>query len=117
MQKSFSVRNESSERLFETQLSETIDEVLSALGDSTREAIYQLLQKVYGISKQDIPNRIEGFANALEKTFGPVSKLIEIKIVERMHAKNKNFCYAPKNGQLEFVEFILSLQVQLDPEA
>jgi DNA-binding transcriptional ArsR family regulator len=114
---SFLIENQTSETVFETQLSEAIDVILSALGDSTKEAIYRLLKKAYGINKEDIPNQIEGFANAIEQTFGPVSKLIEIKIIERLHAKYKDFSYAPKKGELNFVEFVYNLQHHLELEA
>jgi hypothetical protein len=114
---SFLIENQTSETVFETQLSEAIDVILSALGDSTIEAIYRLLKKAYGINKEDIPNQIEGFANAIEQTFGPVSKLIEIKIIERLHAKYKDFSYAPKKGELNFVEFVYNLQHHLELEA
>ena len=114
---SFLIENQTSETVFETQLSEAIDVILSALGDSTKEAIYRLLKKAYGINKEDIPNQIEGFANAIEQTFGPVSKLIEIKIIERLHAKYKDFSYTPKKGELNFVEFVYNLQHHLELEA
>ena len=114
---SFLIENQTSETVFETQLSEAIDVILSALGDSTKEAIYRLLKKAYGINKEDIPNQIEGFANAIEQTFGPVAKLIEIKIIERLHAKYKDFSYAPKKGELNFVEFVYNLQHHLELEA
>ena len=110
---SFLIESQTSETIFETQLSESIDDILSVLGDSNKEAIYRLLKEAYGINKEDIPNQIETFAKAIEQTFGPASKLIEIKIIERLRTKNKDFCYAPNNGKLEFVDFILSLQSQL----
>jgi hypothetical protein len=111
---SFLIDNQTSETVFETQLLDAIDDILSALGDNTKIAIYRLLDNAYGINKENISSNIEGFAKAIEQTFGPVSKLIEIKIIERLYAKNKGFHYAPNEGQLEFVKYVLSLKNSLD---
>jgi len=111
------MKNEPVEVIFEATVGQAIDDTLSALGESPKQAIYRHLKIVYGISKEDIPNKIEDFASAIEQTFGSVAKLIEIKIIEKLHFQYEDFCYVPKNRQLDFVEYISDLQNRLEPKA
>ena len=101
---------ETPEIIFETVVAEAIDDVLSGLGDVYKKAIYRHLKDNYGINKNEIPYKIEDFARAIEETFGSVATLIEIKIIERLHAKYKNFVYTPEKGELNFVKFIYNLK-------
>ena len=114
---SFLIQNEESETLFENVVAQVIDDILSSLGDNNKQAIYRHLKINYGINKKDIPYKIENFANAIEQTFGSVAKIIEIKIIERLHAKYKDFAYTPKKEELNFVEFTYNLQHHLEPKA
>ena len=104
------IRNKESETVFENALGQAIDNILSALGNANKQAIYRHLKNNYGINENEIPCKIEDFACALEQIFGSAAKLIEIKIIEQLHAKYKDFAYAPKKGELNFVEFVYSLQ-------
>jgi hypothetical protein len=103
------MKSEPVEVIFEASVGQAIDDTLSALGESPKQAIYRHLKIVYGINKEDIPNKIEAFASALEQTFGSVSKLIEIKIIERLHSQYEDFCYVSKNGELDFVKYVTDL--------
>ena len=111
------IRNEPVEEIFEATVVQAIDDTLSALGESPKQAIYRHLKIVYDIDKEDIPSKIEAFASAIEQTFGSVAKLIEIKIIERLHSQYEDFCYVPKNGELDFVEYINGMQTRLRPKA
>jgi len=111
------VKNEPGEVVFEDMVGQAVDGTLSALGESPKQAIYRHLKIVYGIDKEDIPNKIEAFASAIEQTFGSVAKLIEIKIIEQLHSQNEDFCYASKSRELDFVEYITNLQNCLEPKA
>ena len=106
------MKNEPVEVVFEAIVGQAVDDTLSALGESPKQAIYRHLKIVYGINKEDIPNKIDAFASAIEQTFGSVAKLIEIKIIERLHSQCEDFCFVPKNGELDFVEYITDLQKQ-----
>ena len=110
---SFSSRNEH----VEDAVGQAVNDILCALGENTKQAIYSHLKNAYGINKDDIPCKIETFANALEETFGTVGKLIEIKIIEKLHSQYRDFQFAPKNGQLDFVEYINHLQNRLEAKA
>jgi hypothetical protein len=111
------MKDEPVEAIFEATVGQAIDETLSALGESPKQAIYSHLKIVYGISKEDIPNKIEAFASALEQTFGSVAKLIEIKIIEKLHSQHEDFRYTPKSGKLDFIEYITDLQNRLEQKA
>lgn len=109
---------EKSETHFETAVTQAINDVLSALGAANKQAIYRHLKNHYGIDENEIPNQIEDFATAIEQIFGPVAKLLEIKIIEQLHGKYKDFAYSPEKAELDFSEFVNSLQeyLQLKPE-
>ena len=108
------IKNEPGELIFGDVVAQAVDDTFSALGESPKQAIYRHLKIVYGIDKEDIPNKIEAFASAIEQTFGSVAKLIEIKIIEKLHSQYEEFCYAPKNSQLDFVEYVNDLQNRLE---
>jgi hypothetical protein len=102
--------NEEAKTPFENIITQAIDDVLSAFGDVNKQAIYRHLEYRYGITREAIPFKIEDFATAIEKTFGSVAKLIEIKIIESLHAKCIDFSYFPEKGELDFIEFVYNLQ-------
>jgi hypothetical protein len=109
--------NEPLETKFETAVTEAIDDSLSALGATNKQTIYRHLENRYGIKKEEIPFKIADFANAVEETFGSVAKVIEVKIIEKLHAKNKDFHYVTKKDELNFTEFISCFQRFLEPKA
>jgi len=113
---SFLMKDEPVEAIFEATVGQAVDETLSALGESPKQAIYRHLKIMYGLNKEDIPCKIEAFASAIEQIFGSVAKLIEIKIIERLHSEYEDFCYVPKNRELDFVEYITDLQNRLEPK-
>jgi hypothetical protein len=99
---------------FEDAVTESIDAILSLLGNINKQAIYRYLEKRYSIKKEEIPNNIAEFAEAFEQTFGSVAKLIEVKIIERLHSKYKDFSYVPANGEVDFLEYISNFQRYLE---
>jgi len=93
---------------FRKLLLEAVDEVFSSsLGDSAKRAIYFHLQKTFKIRKQEIPNKIDEFANAIEKIFGDGAKLLEIRIMKHLYEKVGNeFGYFPEEDALLFTEYV-----------
>jgi hypothetical protein len=102
---------------FETAVTEAIDDGLSAFGVANKQTIYRHIENRYGIKKEEIPFKIADFANAIEETFSSVAKVIEVKIIEKLHAKNKDFYYVTKKDELNFTEFISCFQRFLEHEA
>ena len=113
---SFLVQNEPLKAKFDEAVTEAMDDILSAFGNSNKQAIYNHLENRFGIKKDEIPFKVEAFADAIEQIFGSVGKLIEIKIIERLHAKYEDFSYIPEKGDLNFAEFICNLQHHLEFE-
>lgn len=94
-------------RDFKKLLLEAVDEGLSSLGDSAKRAIYFYLEKTFKIKKQEIPNKIDEFTNAIEKIFGHGAKLIEIQIMKHLYEKVGNdFGYFPEKNDLLFTEYV-----------
>lgn len=108
--------NEPDEEMFEVNVARAVDDFLSSLGESAKQAVYSHLKNAHAINKEDIPCKIEEFAYAIEETFGSVAKLMEIKIIENLHSQYADFRYAPKNGELDFVEYVTELQNDLEPK-
>jgi hypothetical protein len=102
----FITEEQSTKAAFEDAVTESIDTILSLIGNTNKQTIYHCLENRYGIKKEEIPDNIPEFAYAFEEIFGSVAKLIEIKIIERLHAKYKDFSYVPENGEIDFSEFI-----------
>ncbi len=94
-------------RGFKKLLLEAVDEGLSSLGDSAKLAIYVYLEKNFKIKKQQIPNKINEFTNAIEKIFGNGARHLEIQIMKCLYEKvGHDFKYFPKKDDLLFTEYI-----------
>lgn len=76
-----------SKRNFEKILLEAVDEGLSSLGESSKEAIYFHLKKSFNIKRREIPYKIETFAKAIEKIFGLGANFLEILIMKQLYEK------------------------------
>jgi hypothetical protein len=99
---------------FETAVTEAIDEVLTTLGENVKRVVYIFLENNYGIKKEQIPRKIEGFSAALESIFGYAAKLVEIKIMEKLQGKIKGFKYKSNCNEIFFTEYLARLQSYLD---
>ena len=64
-----------------------IEEDLSSLGNSPREAIFYHLEASFQLKKEDIPLNLTEFKQALEKIFGPGTPYIEKLITRRLCEK------------------------------
>ena len=74
-------------RDFEKLLLEAVDEQLTSLGESSKQALYFHLERGFNIKKQDIPEKTEAFVNAMERIFGQGADYLEILIMKRLHSK------------------------------
>ena len=99
---------------FDEAIEESIDVTLSLLGNVSKERIYCHLENAYGLKKEEIPKRVGEFSHALEETFGEIARLLEIKIIKRLHSKYRNFSYSPTNEDIDFIEFINNFQLYLE---
>lgn len=72
---------------FDKLLLEAVDEGLSSLGESSKQAIYFHLAKSFNVKRNAIPLEIEAFAEAIEKIFGLGANFLEVLIMKRLHEK------------------------------
>lgn len=91
-------------------LLEAVDEGLSLVGKSAKQIIYFHLEKNFNITRDDVPQRVEEFANALEKMFGSGAKIIEIQIMKKLYKKIGNSKYALKQDDIVFTEYIAAFR-------
>jgi hypothetical protein len=99
---------------FEELLLESVDEGLSSLGETCKQAIYFHLEKKFKLHKQDIPFRIEDFTEAMENIFGVGAKVLEIRIMKNLF-QNMGYpfpYFRPRTQKyLEFTKYIESARV------
>jgi hypothetical protein len=89
---------------FSEMLLAAVDESLSSLGDSPKQAILFHLEASFKIKKEHIPENITEFARALEKIFGPGALYLENLIVKRLCEKlGLEFENVESSGFLECV--------------
>lgn len=72
---------------FSKLLLEAVEEGLSSLGDSPKQAIFFHLENSFKIDKDNIPVNLTEFAKALENIFGPGASYIEKLILKRLYEK------------------------------
>jgi hypothetical protein len=95
---------------FDKLLLEVVDDTLSSLGDSAKQAIYFHLQDKFEIRKNDIPYRLEDFAEGLEKIFGLGAKFLEILMMKKLYEKIGQPLKWNENKELMFTEYITAAE-------
>ena len=64
-----------------------VEDGLSSLGDSPKQAIIFHLETSFNIKKEQIPENLTEFTKALEKIFGPGASYLEKLIVKNLSEK------------------------------
>ena len=77
---------------FDQLLLEAIDQGLSGLGGAGKASIYIYLEGLFNIRKQEIPNKLDDFSNALHRIFGLGARQLEILILKNLQAKVGSLC-------------------------
>lgn len=72
---------------FRRILMSAVEESLSSLGDSPKQAIFYHLESSFKIKKENIPLSLTEFVEALEKIFGPGASYLEQLITKRLYEK------------------------------
>lgn len=93
-------------KTFNKLLIEVIDDSLATLGDSAMQAIYFHLENKFKITKDDIPYRIEDFANGIEKIFGLGARFLEILIMKNLYTKIGQPLDWSEDKELMFAEYV-----------
>jgi len=93
-------------RDFNKLLLEAVDEGLSSLGESSKQAIYFHLEKSFSVKKKEIPSKIEAFAYGIEKIFGLGANFLETLIVKRLYKNVGQSFKWPESKDLTFIEHV-----------
>jgi len=93
-------------RGFEKLLLEAVDEGLSSLGETSKQAIYFHLEKSFNIKKKEIPYKIGTFAKAVEKIFGLGANFLEILIMKRLYEKIGGVFEWQESIDFAFAEYV-----------
>ena len=72
---------------FKEILLKAVDEGLSSLGNSPKQAILFHLENSFNLKKDEIPMNPREFDNALKKIFGPGVSYLEKLILKRLYEK------------------------------
>jgi hypothetical protein len=77
---------------------ECIDQSLSDLKSGPASFVYDIAEKSFGVTKEQIPEKPEAFEEALEGVFGSRSALVEMEmkklIVETFHLREDQHYHA-----------------------
>ncbi len=91
---------------FEKLMLEAVDEGLSSLGDSSKQAIYFHLEKSFDIRREEIPDRLGAFTQAIENIFGAGAGCLEVLIMQRLHEKVGGVLEWNKSKGFSFKEYV-----------
>ena len=96
---------------FNSIMLEAVDEALSFLGESAKRAIYYHLEEKFKIRREEIPIKIDDFAEAIEEIFGMGAKIIEMQIMKSLYKRvGRNFKYVPKEKDLLFTAYLKAVK-------
>lgn len=99
---------------FSKVLLAAVEESLSSLGDSPKQAILFHLESSFKIKKEHIPENITEFTKALEKIFGPGAAYLEKLIVKRLYEK---LGLEPEETEsLNFLDSVNEVRKRLPPK-
>ena len=91
---------------------DSLEETLSAFGEKQKQTIYSYLDNCYGLNKQEIPNRIEEFSQAIDNLFGTGGKLIKASIMKALFKKiKKPIKIKAKTKDLYFEDYIQTIRI------
>ncbi len=91
---------------FEKLLLLAVDKALSSLGESSKQAIYFYLDKNFSIEKQEIPEKIEPFKEALEEVFGVGASFLEVLIMKRLYETIGGNFQWKESDEFTFAEYV-----------
>ena len=91
------------------EITNIIEESFASIFALPHCSIFYYLEKNHGIERKNLKENIEKFVDVIEESFGPAAKLVEIKIMQQIHKKIKNFSHTPKENDLFFKEYLMDL--------
>jgi hypothetical protein len=68
-------------------LAQALDDGLSVPGEIVRTAIYDRIEKSYGLKREDIPEKLEAFHRALKDLLAESAKVMEKLIAKNLYRR------------------------------
>ncbi|HSV48969.1 MAG TPA: hypothetical protein VLH35_01520 [Candidatus Acidoferrales bacterium] len=84
---------------FNQILLQAIDDALTAIGGSTKNWIYHLLSKQKGITRDQIPDKMEELHLTLESIFGAGTSHIEVYLIALLESRVNVKCPTTLKGK------------------
>jgi hypothetical protein len=94
------------EETFDEILLAAVDESLSSLGQSVKQAVFFHLENKFKVPRSEIPKRIGDFANGIEKIFGLGAQFLEILIMKKLYEKIGQPLQWSKTKEFAFVDYV-----------
>jgi hypothetical protein len=91
---------------FEKLMLDAVDEGLSSLGESSKQAIYFHLERSFDLRREEIPDRIGAFSQAMENIFGAGAGCLEVLIMQRLYEKVGGALEWDKSKGFSLVEYV-----------
>ncbi|MEM0006841.1 MAG: hypothetical protein QXR89_01050 [Candidatus Bathyarchaeia archaeon] len=98
---------------FQKTFLEAIEEGLSTLGDTPKQAILYHLENTFKIKLDEIPKNLTEFQKALEKIFGPGASYLEKLILKKLYDKFQLEFGEPENQQPNLMSGVESLKKRI----
>jgi hypothetical protein len=92
---------------FQKTFLEAVEEGLSSLGESPKQAILFHLENSFKIRREEIPRNLTEFRKALERIFGPGTPYLEKLILKKLYAKLNIEC---EDFEMENPDFLDSVE-------
>jgi hypothetical protein len=98
---------------FDVILQSAVDDALTTLGESVKQAIYFHIENKFNVPKNNVSENIENFRVGLERIFGEGARFIEILIMKNLHSKI-GLALEIEDDQLDFVKYINAAEESYD---
>jgi len=90
---------------FEQLLLEAIEEALSLFGGSVKEVVLFYCSTKHGVSREQLPVKLNSFVKCLEEIFSYASRAIEMQVASRLYAKlGLSFVHRKDRRLIDYVE-------------
>jgi hypothetical protein len=100
------------EMIFIEALRDSVDEALSYLGEESKQVVFCHLDRKYGLTRLEIPYRIEEFSEAMERVFGNAAKILQALIMKALFKKIRQpIQLLGSANNLDFNSYIQSTRV------
>ncbi|MEM3823646.1 MAG: hypothetical protein QXH87_01805 [Candidatus Bathyarchaeia archaeon] len=98
---------------FQKTFLEAVEEGLSSLGESPKQAILFHVENTFKLPRDEIPQNLTEFKKALEKIFGPGTPYLERLILERLCDKLNLKFESVETESPDFLDSVENLKKRL----